>query len=170
VRGVRSHLGSGGVDVRRLVVEADGGSRGNPGPAGYGALVRDAVTGEVLAERAGYLGVVTNNVAEYRGLVAGLRAARGIDPAAAIDVRLDSKLLVEQMSGRWKIKHPDMRTLANIARGVASGAAVTYTWHARARNSDADALANEAMDTESPSIRRGHDADGRDEEDDLGLF
>jgi ribonuclease HI len=156
--------------VRRLIVETDGGSRGNPGPGGYGALVRDGATGEVLAERAGYLGVVTNNVAEYRGLVAGLRAARGIDPAASIDVLLDSKLLVEQMSGRWKIKHPDMRTLAMIARGVAAGTTVTYTWHARARNSDADALANEAMDTEASSIRRGHDADGRDEEDDLGLF
>jgi probable phosphoglycerate mutase len=156
--------------VRKLIVEADGGSRGNPGPAGYGALVRDAATGEVLAERAGYLGIATNNVAEYRGLVAGLRAARGIDPAAVLDVRLDSKLLVEQMSGRWKIKHPDMRALAAIARGVAAGATVTYTWHARASNSDADALANQAMDSQSLSIRHGHDADGSDEEDDLGLF
>ena len=156
--------------MRTLIVEADGGSRGNPGPAGYGALVRDGGTGEILAERAGYVGIATNNVAEYRGLVAGLRAARGIDPAAAIDVRLDSKLLVEQMSGRWKIKHPDMQTLAAIARSVAAGTRVTYTWMPRARNSDADSLANEAMDTESMSIRRGHDADGRDEEDDLGLF
>ena len=156
--------------MRKLIVESDGGSRGNPGPAGYGALVRDGATGEVLAERAGYLGIATNNVAEYRGLVAGLRAARGIDPAAVLEVRLDSKLLVEQMSGRWKIRHPDMRTLASIARSVAAGATVTYTWHARAKNSDADALANEAMDIQSPSIRRGHDADGRDEEDDLGLF
>ncbi len=156
--------------MRKLIVEADGGSRGNPGPAGYGALVRDGATGEVLAERAGYLGIATNNVAEYRGLVAGLRAARGIDPTAAIDVHLDSKLLVEQMSGRWKIKHPDMRTLATIARGVAAGTTVTYTWHPRSSNSDADALANQAMDSQSPSFRHGHDADGRDEEDDLGLF
>jgi probable phosphoglycerate mutase len=156
--------------VRTLIVEADGGSRGNPGPAGYGALVREGASGEVLAERAGYVGIATNNVAEYRGLVAGLRAARGIDPAAAIEVRLDSKLLVEQMSGRWKIKHPDMRALATIARSVAAGAQVSYTWLPRSRNADADALANEAMDTESLSIRRGHDADGRDEEDDLGLF
>jgi ribonuclease HI len=63
-----------------------------------------------------------------------------------------------------------MRTLATIARSVAAGAPVTYTWIPRSRNSDADALANEAMDTESLAIRRGHDADGRDEEDDLGLF
>lgn len=156
--------------MRTLIVESDGGSRGNPGPAGYGALVRDGASGEVLAERAGYVGIATNNVAEYRGLVAGLRAARAIDRSAAIDVRLDSKLLVEQMSGRWKIKHPDMRTLAIVARGIAAGTQVTYTWIPRSRNSDADALANEAMDTESLSIRRGHDADGRDEEDDLGLF
>ncbi len=156
--------------MRTLIVESDGGSRGNPGPAGYGALVRDGATGEVLAERAGYLGIATNNVAEYRGLVAGLRAARGIDPSAALDVRLDSKLLVEQMSGRWKIKHPDMRALATRARSIAQGAQVTYTWAPRRDNSDADALANEAMDTEAISIRRGHDADGRDEEDDLGLF
>ena len=132
--------------------------------------MRDGATGEVLAERAGYLGIATNNVAEYRGLVAGLRAARGIDAEAALDVRLDSKLIVEQMSGRWKIKHPDMRTLATIARGVTGTATVTYAWTPRASNADADALANEAMDTESPSIRRGHNADGRDEEDDLGLF
>ncbi len=156
--------------MRTLIVEADGGSRGNPGPAGYGALVRDGETGEILAERAGYVGIATNNVAEYRGLVAGLRAARGVDPEADIDVRLDSKLLVEQMSGRWKIKHPDMRELAAIARGVAAGVAVTYAWIPRAQNADADALANEAMDTEALSIRRGHDADGRDVEDDRGLF
>ena len=154
----------------KLIVEADGGSRGNPGPAGYGALVRDAASGEVVAERAGYLGIATNNVAEYRGLIAGLRAAREYDPNASIEVRLDSKLLVEQMMGRWKIKHPDMRTLALTAREVARGASVTFEWRPRRDNSDADALANEAMDTESFSIRRGHGADGADPEDALGLF
>ncbi len=170
MRGVRPDPGAWAVTVRTLIVEADGGSRGNPGPAGYGALVRDGATGMVLAERAGYLGISTNNVAEYRGLIAGLRAARGIDPGAALDVRLDSKLIVEQMSGRWKIKHPDMRTLAAIARDITDGTRVTYTWQPRRDNADADALANEAMDTEALAIRRGHDADGRDEEDDLGLF
>ena len=86
-----------------VIVEADGGSRGNPGPAGYGAVVRDA-DGEVLAERKESLGVVTNNVAEYRGLIAGLTAAAELG-ASTVDVRMDSKLVVEQMSGRWKIKH-----------------------------------------------------------------
>ncbi|MFE4465154.1 bifunctional RNase H/acid phosphatase [Oerskovia sp. NPDC056781] len=132
---------------RTLIVEADGGSRGNPGPAGYGALVRDAATGTVLAERARYLGVVSNNVAEYSGLVAGLDAARSIDPEARVLVRMDSKLVVEQMSGRWKIKHEDMRRLAAEAAQVLPPSQVTYEWVPRADNSAADALANEAMDT-----------------------
>jgi probable phosphoglycerate mutase len=93
-------------DGRRLIVEADGGSRGNPGPAGYGAVVRDAATGSVLADRAAAIGRATNNVAEYEGLIAGLRAAAETDPAADVEVRMDSNLVVEQMSGRWKIKHP----------------------------------------------------------------
>jgi len=132
---------------RRLVVEADGGSRGNPGPAGYGALVRDADTGALLAERAASVGRATNNVAEYGGLVAGLQAALSIDPEASVEVRMDSKLVVEQMSGRWQIKHPDMRKLAVQAREVAQQLGqVRYTWIPRAQNSAADALANSAMD------------------------
>jgi probable phosphoglycerate mutase len=136
-----------GTAARKLVVEADGGSRGNPGPAGYGALVRDALTGEVLAEVAESIGHATNNVAEYRGLIAGLTAAAGIDPSARVEVRMDSKLVVEQMSGRWKIKHPDMIPLALEAREIASGlGSVTYGWIPRNRNAHADRLANEAMD------------------------
>jgi probable phosphoglycerate mutase len=135
------------VSGRRLIVEADGGSRGNPGPAGYGALVRDADTMRVLAERAASVGRATNNVAEYGGLVAGLQAAYDLDPSAEVEVRMDSKLVVEQMSGRWKIKHPDMQKLAlqgqQIARRLGS---VRYTWVPRAQNSAADALANSAMD------------------------
>lgn len=132
--------------VRKFVVEADGGSRGNPGPAGYGAVVLDAATGGTLAEAAEYLGVVTNNVAEYRGLLAGLRAAKELDPDAAVHVRMDSKLVVEQMSGRWKIKHPDMKPLAAEAARVFPPGRVTYEWIPRASNKHADRLANEAMD------------------------
>jgi probable phosphoglycerate mutase len=133
--------------TRRLIVEADGGSRGNPGPAGYGALVRDADTGRVLAERAASVGRATNNVAEYGGLVAGLQAVLDLDPAAAVEVRMDSKLVVEQMSGRWKIKHPDMQQLARQAQELARQLAdVRYTWVPRAQNGAADALANSAMD------------------------
>ncbi|WP_019631251.1 bifunctional RNase H/acid phosphatase [Actinomadura atramentaria] len=132
---------------RKLVVEADGGSRGNPGPAGYGSLVRDALTGEVLAEHARSIGRATNNVAEYRGLIEGLRLAAELDPAARVEVRMDSKLVVEQMSGRWKIKHPDMVPLALEAREIAGTlGSVTYSWIPRNRNAAADRLANEAMD------------------------
>jgi len=141
----------GGVGVgvsARVVVEADGGSRGNPGPAGYGAVVRDADSGAVLAERAAAIGVATNNVAEYQGLIAGLRAAAEVAPDADVEVRMDSKLVVEQMSGRWKIKHPSMRPLAAEASGLAAArpSPVRYRWIPRERNKDADRLANEAMD------------------------
>ncbi|MGW4225416.1 bifunctional RNase H/acid phosphatase [Streptomyces bauhiniae] len=132
--------------MREFVVEADGGSRGNPGPAGYGAAVSDAATGETLAEAAEFIGVATNNVAEYRGLLAGLRAAHALDPEARVAVRMDSKLVVEQMSGRWKIKHPDMKPLAMEARAVFPPGRVTYEWIPRERNKHADRLANEAMD------------------------
>jgi probable phosphoglycerate mutase len=133
--------------TRRLIVEADGGSRGNPGPAGYGALVRDAETGRLLAERAASVGRATNNVAEYGGLVAGLQAALDLDPTAEVEVRMDSKLVVEQMSGRWQIKHPDMRQLALQAQKLARQLGqVRYTWVPRAQNGAADALANSAMD------------------------
>ncbi|MFF8398373.1 bifunctional RNase H/acid phosphatase [Streptomyces sp. NPDC016172] len=132
--------------MREFIVEADGGSRGNPGPAGYGAVVSDAATGETLRETAEYIGVATNNVAEYRGLLAGLHAARELDPAATVHVRMDSKLVIEQMSGRWKIKHPDMKPLAAQAARVFPPGRVTYEWMPRERNKHADRLANEAMD------------------------
>ncbi len=132
--------------ARSFVVEADGGSRGNPGPAGYGALVRDPATGAVLAEIAEAIGTATNNVAEYGGLIAGLRAAYALDPEARVEARMDSKLVVEQMSGRWQIKHPSMRPLALEARAIFPPGRVRYVWVPRAQNSAADALANEAMD------------------------
>ncbi|SFR26546.1 probable phosphoglycerate mutase [Lentzea waywayandensis] len=133
----------------KVIVEADGGSRGNPGPAGYGAVVRDKLTGETLAERKGFIGVATNNVAEYQGLIAGLRAARELN-AETVDVRMDSKLVVEQMSGRWKIKHPSMQPLAREAQEVAGAfQKVAYEWIPRERNKQADRLANEAMDAEN---------------------
>ncbi len=132
--------------VDAVVVEADGGSRGNPGPAGYGAVVFDAATGEVLAERMESLGVVSNNVAEYRGLIAGLSAAAELG-ARRVAVRMDSKLVVEQMSGRWRIKHESMKPLAREAVALRSRFdEVTFQWIPREQNSHADRLANEAMD------------------------
>ena len=140
--------------LRDVVVEADGGSRGNPGPAGYGAVVRDGATGETLAERKGAIGVATNNVAEYRGLIAGLEAARDLG-AIRVTVRMDSRLVVEQMSGRWQVKHPAMRPLASEAAAlVARFADVRFEWVPRERNKHADRLANEAMDDAAGVTRR----------------
>ena len=135
---------------RKLVIEADGGSRGNPGPAGYGAVVSDRQTGEVLAELHDSLGTTTNNVAEYSGLIAGLRAAAELAPGADVQVRMDSKLVVEQMSGRWQVKDPNLRTLAASAREAAGQLGrISYTWIPRAENARADRLANQAMDAAS---------------------
>ncbi len=139
--------------TRRVIIEADGGSRGNPGPAAYGALIRDADTGDVIAERGESIGIATNNVAEYRGLIAGLELVREHVPDAEIEVRMDSKLVVEQMAGRWKIKHVDMKPLALQAQRLVSGN-VTWTWVPRASNKAADALVNEALDSEAGSVER----------------
>ena len=129
----------------RILIEADGGSRGNPGPAAYGAVLKDADTGAVIAEDGTTIGVATNNVAEYRGLIAGLQMASEFAPGAAVEVRIDSKLVAEQMSGRWKIKHPDMKPLAAEASRLAPPG-TTYTWVPREQNQHADRLANEALD------------------------
>ncbi|XVX21727.1 bifunctional RNase H/acid phosphatase [Actinomycetota bacterium] len=139
---------------RSLIVEADGGSRGNPGVAGYGSLVLDADGGRLLAERAAPLGKESNNVAEYTGLIEGLRAAAAIDPGADVHVRMDSKLVIEQMAGRWKIKHESMKRLALEAQGlvreiVAAGGSVDYEWIPRAENLAADRLSNVGMDGET---------------------
>ncbi len=130
---------------RRLIVEADGGSRGNPGPAAYGAVVRDAQTSKVLAAEGLPIGRATNNVAEYRGLIAGLEMARELDHTAALEVRMDSKLVIEQMAGRWKVKHADMKSLALEAARLRP-AAVTWTWVPRELNKVADTLVNRALD------------------------
>lgn len=130
----------------KVIVEADGGSRGNPGPAGYGAVVWSADRADVLAEVKEAIGIATNNVAEYRGLVAGLTEASCLG-AAEVGVFMDSKLVVEQMAGRWKVKHPDLIALHRQARDLASRFDhVRYTWIPREKNSHADRLANEAMD------------------------
>ena len=132
--------------VERVIVEADGGSRGNPGPAGYGAVVRDAATGAVLVERKRAIGVDTNNVAEYRGLLAGLQAAAELG-ATSVIVRMDSKLVVEQLSGRWQVKHERLRPLAREAAALRNFfAEVSFEWVPREQNRHADRLANEAMD------------------------
>lgn len=137
------------VQPLKVIVEADGGSRGNPGPAGFGCVVFSADRREVLAEHKQAIGITTNNVAEYRGLIAGLEQARRLG-ADRVEVAMDSKLVVEQMRGRWKVKHPGLAELHQQARALASTFdSVSYDWIPRARNSHADRLANEAMDAQA---------------------
>lgn len=141
--------------VRSLVVEADGGSRGNPGNAGSGAVVIEASSGLVISETARFIGVATNNVAEYVALIAGIEAALDIDPSAELTVRMDSKLVIEQMAGRWKIKHPDMIQLGRRVQDLVRGKNVIWQWIPREQNFRADALANKAMDELSDSQSSG---------------
>lgn len=136
-----------------LIVEADGGSRGNPGPSGSGAVVLDGKTGKVLIEVSVFGGEATNNVAEYKGVLSGLIEAFKLNPTAEIIVRMDSKLVVEQMSGNWKIKHPDMKVLAIEVQRLVAGKDVKWQWIPREENFRADALANEAMDAEADAVR-----------------
>jgi ribonuclease H / adenosylcobalamin/alpha-ribazole phosphatase len=142
------------AEHQSVVIEADGGSRGNPGPAAYGAVLKDADTGEVIAEDGSTIGVASNNVAEYSGLIAGLKLAEEFAPGADIEVRMDSKLVVEQMSGRWKIKHASMKPLALEANRLAPPG-TTYTWVPREQNKHADRLANEALDGERDGVTVG---------------
>lgn len=137
----------------KLIVEADGGSRGNPGIAGAGALVRK---GEKIIDAVAIpLGKkTTNNVAEYEGLIAGLEIAQSIDPSATVEVRLDSNLVVNQVFGTWKAKHAEMARLCQEAQTIvgeieSAGGNVTGSWIPRKKNKDADELSNEAMDAES---------------------
>jgi broad specificity phosphatase PhoE/ribonuclease HI len=135
-----------------LIIEADGGSRGNPGIAGSGACVIDADTGEVVLEISKFIGIATNNVAEYLALVAGLEGAYSLNSEARILVRMDSKLVIEQMAGRWKIKHPDMQQLGARVQKIVAGKPVRWQWIPREENSRADALANKAMDEQGDAV------------------
>jgi ribonuclease H / adenosylcobalamin/alpha-ribazole phosphatase len=140
----------------KLIIEADGGSRGNPGLSGAGAVVIDAASGNILREISEAVGIATNNVAEYSAVIFALEVAFEIDPAAEIVVRMDSKLVVEQMSGRWKIKHPDMLSLGARVQQLISGKNVEFVWIPREQNVLADALANKAMDGEpAPTAAAG---------------
>jgi ribonuclease HI len=135
-----------------VVVWTDGGARGNPGPAGYGVVVTDR-HGEVLRELSEGIGWATNNVAEYQGVLAGLRQARSLG-ARKVLVRADSLLVVNQQLGRWKVRNEGLRPLAEEARRLARGfERITWQHVPRARNRRADELANRAMDAQG-SIRR----------------
>jgi probable phosphoglycerate mutase len=129
----------------RLIVACDGAARGNPGPAGVGAVLTDG-DGTVLAEIAEGIGVATNNVAEYTAAIRGLERARGLG-ATDVLLRSDSRLLVEQLAGRFKVKNPRVRELHARARSIAAGfEEIRYEHVPRERNAHADRLANRGVD------------------------
>jgi ribonuclease HI len=129
----------------RVIVHVDGGARGNPGPAAAAAVVSDA-DGQVLDEAAEELGVATNNVAEYRGLLLGLQRARELG-ATEVEVVNDSELVARQVNGEYKVKHADMKPLHRAATEVlAEFDAWTFRSVPRAQNAHADALVNQALD------------------------
>lgn len=140
--------------TRVLRIEADGGSRGNPGDSGSGAVIIDLTTGELLAEIAEFIGTATNNVAEYRAVLAAVQLSALIDESAELQIALDSKLVVEQMSGRWRIKNESLFELANQLQSAIARRKVDFTWMPREQNYRADALANEAMDSRVSVVRR----------------
>jgi len=128
-----------------LIVKTDGAARGNPGPAGIGAVVCDA-SGLVLEEAAEYIGEATNNVAEYSALILGLQVASGFS-ATEVKVYLDSELLVNQLNGVYKVKNAALKALYAQAQGLLGQYKQAYVGHVRReKNGEADRLANEAID------------------------
>ena len=132
-------------DPHLLIVHTDGASRGNPGPAGIGVVVTDP-SGTIVAELAQGIGRATNNVAEYRAAIEGLRLARE-HGASSVTLRADSLLLIEQLAGRYRVKTPHLRPLFDEARGLIRGFDEVRLEHVpRAENAEADALANRGVD------------------------
>ncbi len=134
----------------QFTIYGDGGSRGNPGPAGSGAIIRNQA-GETVGTVSEFLGVTTNNVAEYTAVLralAQLSSMLGSDAKeASVHVRMDSMLVIRQMKGEWKIKHPNMTPLAaRVGELVRAFKSVSFEHVYRENNKDADRLANEAMD------------------------
>jgi ribonuclease HI len=141
-----------GPQLAEIVVYCDGGSRGNPGPSAIGAVVLDPSSDppRLLASVSERIGVTTNNVAEYRALIAGLEAAAPFG-APRVRVRADSKLVIEQVKGTWKVKQPHLRPLREQARKLLAGYGEVDLQHVpRAQNTDADALVNAALDAVAP--------------------
>ncbi len=129
----------------KVVVHVDGGARGNPGPAAAAAVV-STPDGDVLDEARQLLGVATNNVAEYRGLLLGLERARALG-ADEVEIVNDSELVAKQMNGEYKVKHPDMKPLhAQAKRALAEFDGWRIRSVPRAQNAAADALVNQALD------------------------
>jgi len=135
-----------------LIAHIDGGSRGNPGPAGYGVFITKAGATPAdppVAELYGFLGVATNNIAEYAALLALLEHAGALHPES-LTIRSDSELLIKQMKGEYRVKDPKLRILHGEAKRLLTAFARIVLEHVpRERNKDADALANKAMDLAS---------------------
>ena len=145
---VRPHVEAGPptpAGASPIVACIDGGARGNPGPAGYGVRIEQA-DGALIDEFSESIGIATNNVAEYRGLIAALEWAKR-QGHSRVHVRSDSQLLVQQMLGRYKVKHPGLQPLHAKARLLAHEIGrVTFEHVRRESNAHADRLANAAMD------------------------
>lgn len=129
-----------------IVIYTDGGARGNPGPAGAGVVILN--DGEVVAEVKKYLGPVqTNNWAEYEAVVLALGKAKSLGLTGDIEFRLDSKLVVEQLMGNWKIKEPSLKPqVARVKALLADFGTVHFGYVPREENAEADRLVNEAID------------------------
>jgi ribonuclease HI len=152
--GDAAHGDGGGSRREVIALYCDGGARGNPGPAAIGALVLDPSTQPPtrLATVSERIGVATNNVAEYRAVIAGLEAARAF-PARAIQVRADSLLVIEQLKGRWRVKQPHLRPLHAQARALLDAYDEVDLAHVRRdQNVDADALVNAALDLPTGTV------------------
>jgi ribonuclease HI len=137
---------SSATTAQRILIYTDGAARGNPGPAGLGALLRDADTGEVLAELARFLGVRTNNYAEWTAVEEALREALRLG-ATHVDLRMDSELVARQISGRYRVKHPDLKPIhASVMTMLGQLDGYTVGHVPRELNKDADRLSNVAID------------------------
>lgn len=134
--------------MNEVIIYTDGGSRGNPGPAGSGAVVYKGE--KVIAEVSEFLGIRTNNYAEYEALILALEAARKKlgSPLANVAVRMDSELIVRQMNGQYKVKHPDLKPKHARVREIVAESfpGITFSHVRREMNTEADRLANNAMD------------------------
>ena len=137
---------SPGASPRRILIYTDGAARGNPGLAGLGAILRDAETGTVLAELARFLGVRTNNYAEWTAVEEALREALALG-ASQVDLRMDSELVARQISGRYRVKHPDLKPIhARVMAMLGQLSGYTVGHVPRELNKDADRLSNVAID------------------------
>ena len=137
---------SDGAPSRRILIYTDGAARGNPGLAGLGAILRDAQTGEVLAELARFLGVRTNNYAEWAAVEDALREALRLG-ATHVELRMDSELVARQISGRYRVKHPDLKPIhASVMTMLGQLHGYTVGHVPRELNKDADRLSNVAID------------------------